>query len=147
MNKLLLACLLCVSLSVALAGQTGDRKPGDAALDRITLVKGTQASNLDARLPATRLEDWLLEQVGVNAKFGWVLRYKPWREGEPKHDFPDSVEADVGLQDGRSIDLLVAFHDPGQRPYVYSLYVIAGKHETIKLRRLSDLTDFLRQSS
>jgi len=147
-NRILILSLLCFGFWSAAAAQDSDPKPSDAnRQDKISQVKDTLASKLDSALPAIRLEEWLLDQVGTNAKFGWVLRYRPWKEGQPMREIPDWVEADIMLQDGRSISILVAFHAPKQRPYIYSVHVIRGKHEIAELNRLGDLTDFLRQSS
>jgi hypothetical protein len=147
-NRILILWLLCFSFLGFAAGQDRVPKPSDGdGADRISRVKGTLTSTLDSALPAIRLEDWLLEQVGTNAKFGWVLRYQPWKEGQPKHDFPDCVEADIMLLDGRSISILVAFRAPKQRPYIYSVHVFRGNHEMAELNRLGELPQVLRQSS
>jgi hypothetical protein len=147
-NQILILGLLCFGFWGSAASQDRGPKPFDTdGADRISRVKGTLTSTLDSALPALRLEDWLLDQVGTNAQFGWVLRYQPWKEGQPKHDFPDSVEADIMLQDGRSISILVAFRAPKQRPYIYSVHVFRGNHEMAELNRLGELPHFLRQSS
>jgi hypothetical protein len=145
MNRILILWLACFALLVSAAAQDRDLKATDAdGTDRISRVKGALASTLDSSLPAIRLEDWLLQQVGTNAQFGWVLRYLPRKEGQPIHDFPDAVEADIMMQDGRSISVLVAFHAPKQRPYIYSVNIFSGKREMVELNRLGELTQFLR---
>ncbi|HKH97914.1 MAG TPA: hypothetical protein VJ999_02310 [Candidatus Sulfotelmatobacter sp.] len=148
MSRVLILCVLSFGLLDSAIAQDNVPNPSDTnGGDRISQVKGTLASKLDSALPAIRLEDWLLQQAGTNAKFGWVLRYRPRKEGQPIYDFPDWVEADITLQDGRSISILVGFRAPKQRPYIYSLHVIRDKHEIADLNRLSELTDLLRQSN
>jgi hypothetical protein len=145
-NRILILWLLCFGFWGSAAGQDHVPKPSDTdGADRISRVKGTLASTLDSALPAIRLEDWLLDQVGTNAKFGWALRYQPWKEWQPIHDFPDCVEADIILQDGRSISILVAFRAPKQRPYIYSVHVFRDKHEMAELNRLGEIPHFLKQ--
>jgi hypothetical protein len=147
-SRFLILCLLCFGFWSSAASQERVPKPSDTnGVDRISQVKDTLVSKLDSALPAIRLEQWLLEEVGINAKFGWVLRYRPWKKGQPIYEVPDWVEADIMMQDGRSISILVAFHAPQQRPYIYSVHVISGKHDMVELNRLSELPNVLRQSS
>lgn len=147
MIRILILCLLGFALSGSALAQDNGAAPSDTnPSDRISQVKSVLASKLDNALPAVRLEDWLLEQVGTNAKFGWALRYQPSKEGQPIHDIPDCVEADIMLPDGRSISILTAFRAPRQRPYIYSVHVISNKHDIADLNRLSELPNILRES-
>jgi hypothetical protein len=147
-SRILFLCLLYLGFSRFAAAQDSAPTPSDTTpADIVSQVKGTLASRLDSALPAIRFEQWLLEQVGANAQFGWVLRYQPGKEGCPIPDIPNCVEADIMLPDARSISILVAFRAPTHRPYIYSVHVIRDKHDIAELNRLSDLTNFLRRPS
>ena len=67
-------------------GQTALTDSNGAAL--IARVKQTPASQLDSKLPNVKLEEWLLDQVGTDARVNWVLRIGkegyglPWVEAE-----------------------------------------------------------------
>lgn len=116
----------------------------------IQQVQNTPASKLDARLPATRLVDWLKVRLGEHAQTSWVLRYAPSDKSRQASAFPDCVEMDATISGKPSVVMLIAVgHASRLTPYLFDLAVTTGKNtdtgrpESTELNRLSDLPSFL----
>jgi|SRR5579872_3978658 hypothetical protein len=113
-------------------------------------VQNMPASKLDARLPSTRLADWLRIQLGDRAQISWVLRYAPSDESRQASGFPDCVEMDAMIKGNQSVVMLIAVgHSKRPAAYLYELGVMSGgdknraRVQSAELDRLSALPSFL----
>jgi hypothetical protein len=86
-------------------GQTALTDSNGAAL--ISRVKQTPASQLDSKLPNVKLEEWLLDQVGTDARVNWVVR-----TGEEGSGLP-WVETDISVEGRPGIVIFIACGKPG----------------------------------
>ena len=137
--------------SLPMFSQTTHEPFTDAqATQLIQRVQNMPASKLDARLPSTRLADWLRVQLGDRGQATWTLRYAPSDESRQVSGFPDCVEMDAMINGNESVVMLIAVgHSSRQTPYLFDLDVTTGKNtdtgkpESSELNHLSDLPSFL----
>ncbi len=111
-------------------------------------VQNLPAMKLDKKLPDIRLQEWLQSLVGVNVEIHWVMRYVPAEDREgPAPEFPDCVEADATLQDGRSFFVMVVPEQRAKPAYFRSGALIKNKRTHGDMNRLSDLPRLLRETN
>jgi hypothetical protein len=105
MRSVQIAAWLLLLMAVGAVGQTPrDRKMIDYA-------KAIPVSQLDAKLPATPFEKWLIKQAGEGAQITWEVNDCGEQTGSPEdadNDFPICVEADAHLRDKRVIVVSIA---------------------------------------
>jgi hypothetical protein len=133
--------LLCIGILGASACAQGSAQ----IVELIARVKNMPVSKLDAALPATRLEDWLQTQAGPDGRIGWDFRSSDVVDIQAR--FPDCVEVDATLKDGRSFFVLIDVGPKGQHPRFYSADVITSKNHMADVHRLSDLPRVLRKTN
>jgi len=107
-------------------------------------VQQLSADKLDPALASVPFEKWLQTQAGANARFHWEVNDCGEQSGSPgeKGPVPVCVEVDTTLPDGREIIIFVGNDQPKEnRPPEWKLFFaqLVMPHETIKIRRLSEL--------
>lgn len=147
-----LGSLALLLSSLPMFSQTNSLDPfTDAqATQLIQEVQNMSASKLDAKLPSTRLADWLRVPLGERTQTSWVLRYAPSNESRQASGFPDCVEMDAMINGKQSVVMLIAVgHSRRQTPYLFELDVISGRDrntgrlQSTELNHLGDLPSFL----
>jgi hypothetical protein len=122
-------------------GQTALTDSDGAAL--ITRVKQTPASQLDSKLPNVKFEEWLLGQVGTDARVAWVLK-----TGEEGYGFP-WVETDISVEGRPGIVILIACGktdgEHGSAPMFKSLQLVR-KGEFAEWPHLHDLRAAMKRA-
>ena len=123
------ACVAALLAVSALHAQEGDH-------ERIlTFVKGTQAKDLDSKLPKMRFERWLLDVVGKGVELRWELNDCGEQTGDPQvdsqRDLPICAGVEAQLDKARAFQILLAIGTQkkgiGSRPAVHSIIVQANR--------------------
>lgn len=140
---LIFTIVLAIFLSPSGAQQNTDTQKRDAAL--IARVQKLPVSQLDSTLPSLDFESWLKSHAGERATLEWEVNDCGEETGSPAdrgREIPLCVEADAHMKDGRSITFMIAVEhsksNADTRP-VFFFGQLVAQHETISLRRLSEL--------
>jgi hypothetical protein len=91
------------------AVQTPQNSPDKVAIER---VKNTVVRTMDSTLPDKKIETWLHDLFGSEAKIAWEANDCGEQTGDPQRDrgrdFPMCVDASVALDGNRVLHLLLA---------------------------------------
>lgn len=145
MNRLAVLSLVCSSFLGALATAQVSTLTDTQVADLIAQIKNMPAARLEKGLPATRLADWLQAQTGPEGKIGWAFRHDPAVGTRGLQAFPDSVEADGALKDGRTFFVMIDVSDP-RRPRVRDVEVMSAIDLMEETNRLRDLPHVLSRN-
>lgn len=101
----------------------------------LTFVKGTQAKDLDAKLPKMRFERWLLDVVGKGVELHWELNDCGEQSGDgeadSQRDLPICAGVEAQLDRGRAFQILLVIGTQkkgvGGKPQLHSIVVQANR--------------------
>jgi hypothetical protein len=120
----------------------------------IEAAQKTSASQIDASLPKTPIEQWLRETVGPEAKIVWEVNDCGEQTGNPSldkgRDFPMCAEAQVVLSGKRKLFLALAVGtfksgvSTGHAKFFYAL-IMGSDGSRNPVKRLGELPEAIRR--